>query len=77
MMKVWQNLMILIGQFIMNQIRIYQVTRITCISIDLYENKWIGTVGEWLGTAGGLAVFNEGGIVSVDEENTLQETIPN
>jgi ligand-binding sensor domain-containing protein len=43
---------------------------IGCIVIDQYDNKWIGT-----GT--GLAVFNENGIVSVNENIDVQGTIPN
>jgi ligand-binding sensor domain-containing protein len=34
---------------------------ISCIVIDKYDNKWIGTKG------GGLAVFKEGGVVSVED----------
>jgi len=43
---------------------------IGCITIDEFNNKWIGTYE-------GLAVFNENGIVSVDDDKTLQVTIPN
>jgi len=46
------------------------------ISIDGYNNKWIGFASEGPGPRG-LAVFNENGVVSVDENNTLQTTIPN
>jgi hypothetical protein len=42
---------------------------VVCMSIDVDGNKWIGTYN-------GLAVFNENGIVSIDEKEIFQETIP-
>ena len=43
---------------------------VTSLAIDGSSNKWIGTY------MGGLAVYNEGGVVSV-EENPTSEIIPN
>ena len=37
--------------------------------IDEYDNKWIGT-------SNGVAVFNEGGVVSVDESKTIRDATP-
>ena len=44
---------------------------VNAIAIDGSGNIWIGTWG------GGLAVYNEGGVVSVEENPTLREIIPN
>ena len=44
---------------------------INCIAIDEYGNKWIGT-------REGLAVFNEGGIITdLDSQEQIDEIIPN
>jgi hypothetical protein len=43
---------------------------VLAIAIDVSGNKWIGTV------FGGLAVYKEGGIVSVQEINNLNSGIP-
>ena len=40
------------------------------ITVDAFGNKWIGT---W---KNGLAVFNEGGVVSVEDNNSDQNTLP-
>jgi ligand-binding sensor domain-containing protein len=45
--------------------------RITCISIDEGNNKWIGS---WASNSG-LAVFNEGGIVSIEDNKTTSKII--
>ena len=42
---------------------------VECLAIDESGNKWIGTVN-------GLAVFNEGGIVSVEEKTKESNRIP-
>ena len=39
---------------------------IYCIAIDSFNNKWMGTSGWW--EVGGLAVFNENGIVAIEDE---------
>jgi hypothetical protein len=44
---------------------------IITLASDQLGNMWIGTDG------GGLAVFNENGIVSVDEYKTFRENFPN
>jgi ligand-binding sensor domain-containing protein len=43
---------------------------VLCIAIDNNYNKWIGT--KW---GGGMAVYNGGGIVSIDEKKTTREPI--
>ena len=43
---------------------------LTFIEIDEYGNKWIGHRFE------GLSVFNEGGVVSVEEESTTKKLLP-
>jgi len=44
---------------------------VASLSIDKYENIWIGT------TSGGIVVFNENGIVSVEDNDRFNTTIPN
>jgi hypothetical protein len=44
--------------------------RVNAIAIDGNGNKWIGTNG------GGLVVYNEGGVVSVEEKPDLTNRIP-
>jgi hypothetical protein len=48
---------------------IYKNDGVTCLEIDKYKNKW-------LGTDNGLYFFNEDGIVSVKENGVEIETIP-
>jgi hypothetical protein len=52
---------------------------VNSLVIDGRGNKWIGT-GKWTDFMeprnGGLAVYNEGGVVSVEENPTIRGTIP-
>jgi len=49
---------------------------VICVATDIYNNIWIGT-GGYNGYGGGLVVFNESGIVSVEENTTDQVILPN
>ena len=52
---------------------------VSSLAIDGSGNKWIGT-GGWTffgNYGGGLAVYKEGGVVSVEENPTLREIVPN
>jgi hypothetical protein len=48
---------------------------ITSIAIDGSGNKWMATGSFWSGN--GLAVYNEGGVVSVEEYQTIRVIVPN
>ena len=47
---------------------------VRCISIDKYNNKWIGT-SNWE-YSGGLAVYNEGGVITDVQEQVVAKIIP-
>jgi ligand-binding sensor domain-containing protein len=48
--------------------------QVRCISIDKYGNKWIGTVN--IDFSGGLAVYNEGGVITDVQKQVVGKTIP-
>ena len=65
------------GVFITPIILLYLAASVNCVAIDSNNNKWVGT-------GGGLAIYNESGIISVrnnisilPEDFTLYQNYPN